>query len=61
MKGTIFSQVLLLAAIAIASNSLLSLATKSTVNNVGSEAQEFLISSCVPNSNTQGGKSCEPH
>ncbi|CBN59123.1 MULTISPECIES: hypothetical protein [Kamptonema] len=61
MKGTIFSQILLLAAIAIASNSLLSLATKLTVNNVGSKAQEILISSCVPNSNTKGGKSCEPH
>lgn len=61
MKCTIFSQVLLLAAIAIASNLLLSLATKSTANNVGSEAQEFLISSCVPNSNTKDGKSCKPH
>jgi len=60
MKSTIISQVLLLTAIAIASNSLLSLAAKRTSDNVGSEAQEFLLSACVPN-NDKDGKGCRPY
>ena len=58
MKRNLFSQFLLLAAIAIASNSLLSLAAKHTSNNVSNEAQEFLISSCVPNKSDPDGTTC---
>ncbi|MDF0551522.1 hypothetical protein [Kamptonema sp. UHCC 0994] len=61
MKGNIFSQFLLLAAIAIASNSLLALAAKHTSNNVSSETQEFLLSSCVPNNSDPDGPTCGAH
>ncbi|HLO49958.1 MAG TPA: hypothetical protein VK211_16190 [Kamptonema sp.] len=61
MKRNLFSQVLLLTAIAIAFNSLLALAAKSTSNNVSSETQEFLLSSCVPNKDKdKDGPACRP-
>jgi len=60
MKSTIVSQVLLLTAMAFASNSLLSLAAVGSLEPSGKEVKEILLSSttCPKTCTDKDGKHC---